>query len=123
MILSNADPHRTFLGMVGEKHLPAELVDGVENARTKGSVVKVLLALGELPDFTALPGKKVGPQHTGAVVINPSIDSLQRAWEDCEQGKPSEKPFMEGYIQSATERQPRPAGQAHDEPVLPVRAV
>jgi phytoene dehydrogenase-like protein len=111
VILSNADPHRTFLGMVGEEHLPAELVDGVKGTDTKGSVVKVLLALGELPDFTTLPGREVGPQHTGAVVINPSIDYLQRAWEDCQQGRPSEKPFMEGYIQSATEEGLAPPGK------------
>ena len=110
-ILSNADPHRTFLGMVGEKHLPPEVVEGLKGTGTRGSVVKVLLALGELPDFTTLPGKKVGPQHTGAIVINPSIDYLQRAWEDCERGRPSEKPFMEGYIQSATEEGLAPEGK------------
>ena len=111
VILSNADPHRTFLGMVGTEHLPPELVDGVKSTGTRGSVVKVLLALGELPDFTALPGKEVGPQHTGAVVINPSIDYLQRAWEDCKQGRPSARPFMEGYIQSATEEGLAPPGR------------
>ena len=103
VVLSNADPHRTYLGLVGEEHLPAELVEGLRKLRVKGSVVKVLLALGELPDFTALPGKEVGPQHTGAIVINPSVDYLQQAWEDCEQGRPSNKPFMDAYIQSATE--------------------
>ncbi|HET7271868.1 MAG TPA: NAD(P)/FAD-dependent oxidoreductase, partial [Rubrobacter sp.] len=111
VILSNADPHRTFLGMVGEKHLPQELVEGVKSTGTRGSVVKVLLALGELPDFTSLPGKEVGPQHTGAVIINPSIDYLQKAWEDCEKGRPSAQPFMEGYIQSATEDGLAPRGK------------
>jgi phytoene dehydrogenase-like protein len=111
VILSNADPHRTYLGMVGEEHLPDELVEGLGHMRVKGSVVKVLLALGELPDFTALPGKEVGPQHTGAMIINPSVDYLQKAWEDCEQGRPSKKPFMEGYIQSATEDGLAPEGK------------
>jgi phytoene dehydrogenase-like protein len=111
VILSNADPHRTYLGMVGEKHLPAKLIEGLGRMRVKGSVVKVLLALDELPDFVALPGKKVGPQHTGAIVINPSVDYLQRAWEDCNDGRPSERPFMEAYIQSATEDGLAPAGK------------
>ncbi len=111
VVLSNADPHRTYLGLVGQEHLPAELVEGLGHLRVKGSVVKVLLALGELPDFTALRGKEVGPQHTGAIVINPSVDYLQRAWEDCEQGRPSEKPFMEAYIQSATEDGLAPEGK------------
>ena len=71
IILSNADPTRTFLGMVGESHLPAEFADGVKRIKVKGSVVKVLMALGELPDFTAMPGTTIGPQHTGGIVINP----------------------------------------------------
>jgi phytoene dehydrogenase-like protein len=111
VVLSNADPHRTYLGMIGAEHLPAELVEGLGRMRVKGSVVKVLLALGELPDFTAMPGKEVGPQHTGAIVINPSMDYLQRAWEDCRNGRPSEQPFMEAYIQSATEDGLAPEGK------------
>src|SRR5215210_2232659 len=71
MVLSNADPQRTYLGMVGEKHLPDDLVEGVETMRVEGSVVKVLLALGELSDVEALPGNSPRPQHTGGIVINP----------------------------------------------------
>jgi phytoene dehydrogenase-like protein len=103
VVLSNADPCRTYLGMVGDEHLPAELVEGLGRMRVEGSVVKVLLALGELPDFAAVPGKEIGPQHTGGIVINPSAEYLQRAWEDCEAGRPSARPYMEGFIQSATE--------------------
>ncbi|MEZ4665951.1 MAG: hypothetical protein R2835_04815 [Thermomicrobiales bacterium] len=54
-------------------------------------------------DFTAMPGKEVGVQHTGGIVINPSIDYLQAAWEDCQLGNPSRLPFMDIYIQTATE--------------------
>ncbi|MGI8910850.1 MAG: phytoene desaturase family protein, partial [Rubrobacteraceae bacterium] len=111
VILSNADPRRTYLDMIGEEHLPGDLITGVKEMRVKGSVVKVLLALGELPNFVAMPGKQTGPQHTGAIVINPSVDYLQRAWEDCAEGRPSERPFMEGYIQSATEDGLAPPGK------------
>lgn len=111
VVLSNADPHRTYLGMVGEEHLPGDLVEGVRGMRTEGSVVKVLLGLSGLPDFDALPGAQAGPQHRGAIVINPSVDYLQRAWEDCAAGRPSERPFMEGYIQSATEDGLAPPGK------------
>jgi phytoene dehydrogenase-like protein len=111
VILSGADPHRTYLGMVGEEHLPDDLVEGVKGMRVEGSVVKVLLALGEPPDFEALPGKEIGPQHTGGIVINPSVDSLQGAWEECERGEPSGNPFIDGYIQSATEDGLAPPGK------------
>ncbi|HKG26913.1 MAG TPA: NAD(P)/FAD-dependent oxidoreductase [Thermomicrobiales bacterium] len=111
VVLSNADPHRTYLGMVGEKHLPGELVEGVKRLKVKGSVVKVLLGLGELPNFTAYPGTKIGPQHTGGITINPSVDYLERAWDDCKRGHPSKRPFMDCYIQTATEDGLAPAGK------------
>ncbi|MCA9858647.1 MAG: NAD(P)/FAD-dependent oxidoreductase, partial [Thermomicrobiales bacterium] len=104
IVVSNADPHRTFLDMVGADHLPSDLVSGIEHMRVKGSVVKLLVGLNELPNFTAMPGTEVGVQHTGGIVINPSIDYLQAAWDDCRAGKPSAHPFMDVYIQTATEQ-------------------
>ncbi len=111
LVLSNADPHRTFLGMVGAQHLPTELVDGVSRLKVKGSVVKVLMGLGELPNFTALPGTEIGPQHTGGIVINPSVEYLETAWDDCKRGRPSARPFMDCYIQTATEDGLTPPGK------------
>jgi phytoene dehydrogenase-like protein len=110
-ILSNADPQRTFLGMVPARVLPATFREAIASMKVKGSVVKVLLALNQLPDFRCLPGTTVGPQHTGGIVINPSIDYLERAWEDCKQGRPSTRPFMDCYIQSATEDGLAPPGK------------
>jgi phytoene dehydrogenase-like protein len=111
VVLSNADPQRTFLGMVGEGRLPEAFAASVKRIRAKGSVVKVLLGLGELPDFTAMPGTVVGPQHTGGIVINPSVDWLETAWDDCKRGHPSRRPFMDCYIQTATEEGLAPAGK------------
>ncbi len=110
-VLSNADPHRTYLQMTGEANLPADFAEGVKRIKHKGSVVKVLLGLGELPDFTALPGTAVGPQHTGGITINPSIDYLETAWDECKRGLPSSKPFMDCYIQTATEDGLAPPGK------------
>ncbi len=111
VVLSNADPQRTFLGLVAARHLPADYGESVEAIRHKGSVVKVLLGLGELPDFVACPGTDVGPQHTGGIVINPSMAYLDAAWQDCKVGHPSKRPFMDCYIQSATEDGLAPAGK------------
>ncbi|HEX5499356.1 MAG TPA: NAD(P)/FAD-dependent oxidoreductase, partial [Thermomicrobiales bacterium] len=77
VVLANADPQRTFLGLVGAANLPAEFAERVRQIRSKGSVVKVLMGLGELPNFTAMPGADIGPQHTGGIVINPSVDWLE----------------------------------------------
>src|SRR3954447_10453067 len=111
IVLSNADPTRTFLKMVGASRLPDDFVSGIERLKVKGSVVKVLLGLGELPNFTAMPGTEIGPQHTGGIVINPSVDYLETAWDDCKRGQPSRHPFMDCYIQTATEDGLTPPGK------------
>src|SRR5205814_4216313 len=56
-VVSGADPRRTFLGLVGERHLPAEFVESIRRFKFRGASAKVNLALGELPSFSCLPGR------------------------------------------------------------------
>ncbi len=56
VVVSGADPKRTFLGLVEPSALPEDFLRGIERFRTTGNSAKVNLALSELPDFTALPG-------------------------------------------------------------------
>src|SRR5918998_1449493 len=63
------------------------------------------------PPSTASTGTSVGPQHTGGIVINPSVDYLETAWDDCKRGHPSRRPFMDCYIQTATEEGLTPPGK------------
>ena len=110
-IISTADPQRTFLQMVDRGSLPSDFVTAIETMKRQGSVVKVLLGLGGLPDFTSLPGTDIGPQHTGGIMICPSVDYVQDAWLDAEAGRPSARPFMDCYIQTATEDGLAPEGK------------
>jgi phytoene dehydrogenase-like protein len=109
-VLSNADPKRTFLRL-----LPAGAIDdatrkSVEEIDTRGSVVKVNLALSELPDYVAMPGRRIGPQHTGTVEICPSIGYLERAWEQAAAGEVVRRPFMEVFCGSAVDDSLAPPG-------------
>jgi phytoene dehydrogenase-like protein len=52
------------------------------------------LALSGLPDFRALPGAP-GPQHRATMHICPSIEYVERAWDDAKYGRPSERPLLE----------------------------
>jgi phytoene dehydrogenase-like protein len=109
-VLSNADPKRTFLGLLPDGAIDAATRRAVEEIDTRGSVVKVNLALRELPDYRALPGTTVGPQHTGTVEICPSIDYLERAWRQADAGGISEEPFMEVFCGSAVDDSLAPPG-------------
>lgn len=109
IVLSNADPATSFLRLIPDGVLDAEFLQRVRDWKTPASVVKVNLALEELPDFTCLPGS--GPQHQGTIEISPSIDYLERAWQDADGGKYSNDPFMEVFIQSTTDPTLAPEGK------------
>ncbi len=109
--ISNADPKRTFFGLVGRPHLPPEFSAQVDAYKCEGASFKINLALGELPNFTAYPGTTVGPQHRGTTHICPSLDSLERAWDDAKFGASSREPLLEITIPTAYDNSLAPDGK------------
>ncbi len=110
-IISNADPIRTFMGMGLEKHLPTEFTDGIRNIRMRSGVIKINVALNGLPNFTALPGEKLGPQHRGTIHIAPDMAYMERAFDDAKNGNPSENPVIEMCIPSSVDPTLAPEGK------------
>jgi phytoene dehydrogenase-like protein len=108
-VISGVDPHRTFLKLVGEKNLDPEIAQQVKRFKMRGSSGKVNLALDGLPDFTCLPG--YGPHLRGDITIAPSIDYLERAYDDAKYGAFSKKPFMDIVIPSLTDPTVAPPGK------------
>ena len=109
IVVSSADPRRTFLGLVGEKHLPAEFAASIHRFRFRGASAKVNLALGELPSFTCLPGR--GPHLRGAVSISPSVAYLERAYDEAKYGEFSRRPYMDIVIPSMLDPTMAPPGK------------
>jgi len=111
LVLSNADPKRTFLGLLEDGSLPGEYEERVRTIDMTGSVIKVNLALEEVPDFYGLPGAEPGPEHAGTIEISPSIDYLESAFREAQDGCYSSRPFMEVFIQSVTDDSLAPPGK------------
>jgi phytoene dehydrogenase-like protein len=111
VVVSNADPKRTFLGLVGRACLPPEFVRQIEAYRCEGSSFKINLALGELPSYSALPGTMLGPQHRGTTHICASMDALERAWDEAKHGAPSNEPLLEITIPTAYDSSLAPPGK------------
>jgi len=109
-VLSNADPKRTFLTLLPSGAIDEATRKAIGAIDTRGSVVKVNLALSELPDYGAMPGSEVGPQHRGTVEICPSIDYLERAWAQASDGHIADEPFMEVFCGSAVDDSLAPPG-------------
>ena len=107
--ISGADPRRTFMQFVGAQHLPNELVDGIRRFRFRGTSAKVNLALSEAPNFTCMPG--VGAHLRGAISISPSVDYLERAYDDAKYGEFSRRPYMDIILPSMIDPGMAPPGQ------------
>ena len=111
VVVSNADPKQTFLKLVGEEQFETSFVKNVQKIKDQGCVVKINAALSELPEFTALPGKGPGPQHRGITGIGPSMDYLEKAFDDAKYGRPSKKPFLRVTFHSVTDPELAPPGK------------
>ncbi|HWR52026.1 MAG TPA: NAD(P)/FAD-dependent oxidoreductase [Bryobacteraceae bacterium] len=93
-VASNLDPRRTFLQLLDPQDLEWDFLDAIRHYRSEGTSAKINFALKALPDFTAVPGAP-GPQHRATMHICPSIEYVERAWDDAKYGRPSDRPLIE----------------------------
>ena len=109
VISSSVDPRLTFMKMVGEQHLPEDFVDDIKRYKFRGSSGKVNLALDALPNFRSLSG--AGPHLRGAVSISPSVDYMERAYDDAKYGHYSRRPYIDIVIPTLTDPSVAPPGK------------
>ena len=100
-IVSCAHPVTTYLSLVGEERLPGDVVRDVKRYRTRSGSVKLNVALPELPAFPAWDQE--GDVHKGLVAVSPSVEYLERAWDDAKYGRMSEHPYVEVVFPTAHE--------------------
>jgi phytoene dehydrogenase-like protein len=100
-VVSCAHPVTTYLSLIGEERLPGDVVRDVRRYRTRSGSVKLNVALSELPAFPAWDQE--GDPHKGLVAVSPSIEYLERAWDDAKYGRMSEHPYVEVVFPTAHE--------------------
>src|SRR5215204_6297189 len=95
--------------MIGEEHLPDDFCTDLKRYKYRGSSGKVNLALDGLPDFKSLPGP--GPHLRGAISISPSVEYMERAYDDAKYGQFSRHPYIDMVIPSLTDPSVAPPGK------------
>ncbi|HEY2131008.1 MAG TPA: NAD(P)/FAD-dependent oxidoreductase [Streptosporangiaceae bacterium] len=110
VIVSTVHPRIAFLDQIGQEHLPPDFVTDIEHWKTRSGVVKINLALSELPDFTADPGSQLQEHHTGSVEMAPTMEYMERAFQDAREGRPAARPFSDGVIPTAFDKTLSPEG-------------
>jgi phytoene dehydrogenase-like protein len=109
VVISSLDPRRTFLQMVNERELPTDLVTTIKNFKFQGTSAKVNFALDGLPEYPALKGR--WDIFKGFVNIGPSIDYLERAFDDAKYGWFSQRPYLDVCVQSVIDPDMAPPGK------------
>jgi phytoene dehydrogenase-like protein len=109
LVVSSLDPRLTFRRLLEPDALPGDFLVDVDRYKFRGSSAKVNLALDALPDFRCLPGP--GPHLRGAISISPSVDYMERAYDDAKYGRFSRRPYMDVVIPSLTDPSVAPPGK------------
>jgi len=107
-VVSGTDPRVTFRKLVDEKDLPGELVLAIDRFKFRGSSGKVNLALDALPIFPAMRDPAL---IRGSIEICPSMDYLERAYDDASHGGFSRRPYMDIVIPSTVDPTMAPPGK------------
>ena len=120
-VTSALDPRRTFTQLVDPRELPTELVDAINRYRFQGTSSKVNFALDGTPHFPALGDRF--DQYRGFTNLGPSMEYLERAFDDAKYGWFSQRPYLDCAVQSVVDPDMAPPGQARHVLLRPVHAV
>ena len=111
VVVSCVHPKIAFLELLDRAELPADFVQDIEHWRTRSGVVKVNVAMSELPDFISQPGKNQQDHHTGSVELCFSPEYAERAFQDAHMDrKAAVRPFVDGTIPTTLDRKLAPEG-------------
>jgi phytoene dehydrogenase-like protein len=108
-ISSSVDPRLTFVKFIEHGHLPEEFLEDVRRYKFRGSSGKVNMALDALPDFKCMPGP--GAHLRGAISISPSVEYMEKAYDDAKYGNYSRRPYIDMVIPSLTDPSVAPPGK------------
>jgi phytoene dehydrogenase-like protein len=110
IVVTTLHPKTAFLDQLDERELPDDFVTDIKRWKTRSGVVKINLALSELPNFTADPCEGMGEHHTGSVEMAPSIEYMEEAFLEARAGRPATRPFSDGVIPTTWDKTLAPEG-------------
>lgn len=106
-IISDYDARYTFTSLVPPPELEPEFNRSVRRIRYAGCVARINLALKELPAFSGVPIEAL----SGTIVLSPSVNYMERAFDQAKHGNVSTAPVLEICIPSVSDPSYAPAGK------------
>ncbi|HXC08449.1 MAG TPA: NAD(P)/FAD-dependent oxidoreductase [Steroidobacteraceae bacterium] len=125
-VISNLNPKLLYGSLIDPNALPQDFRERIAHWRCGSGTFRMNVALSELPDFTALPGRSLAEHHTAGIIMAPSLAYMDQAYLDAKAGGWSKRPIVEMLIPSTLDDSLAPPGQhvaslfcQHVAPVLP----
>jgi phytoene dehydrogenase-like protein len=111
LVVSNADPKRTFLSLVGADRLPVAFADQVRAYRSEGASLKINLAVAELPRIAGDRGEDVQPYHRGLVQVTKPLADLDADQASARRGVAAPAAHMELCVPTVHDPSLAPEGR------------
>ena len=111
VVASSADAHVTFERLCDPAELPAAFRNAVARIDYSSASAKINLALSEPPNFRADPSRGIADHHHGTIHICPTLDTIERAFDDAKYGWPSSEPVLELTMPSSVDETIVPDGK------------
>jgi phytoene dehydrogenase-like protein len=109
-VVANVNPKLLFEQLVPAEHVDADFAARIAAYRCASGTFRMNVALSELPDFTALPGRAAAPHHASGIVVAPSLAYMERAYFDARTEGWSKAPIVEVLIPSVVDPSLAPPG-------------
>ena len=110
LVLSNADPKRTFLGLTDERELPSEFIEAIRGIKMAGPCAKVNMVLSEEPKFTGT-SPDATPQERSLFTLVPSLEFAERCYDVAKFGEIPEQLWVDCVIASNADSSLAPPGK------------
>ncbi len=111
IVVSNADPVRTLFDLVGQKHLPADLIQSMETYDSRGSMARVYVVVDELPAFIGFNASEKGAEHEGHIFLGPSVELFENGWDAQRRGRIPDDFALEVLIDTVRDDSFAPSGK------------
>ena len=111
LIAASLAPKLLYLELIDSSKIDADFRSRIERTRTESAVLRMNVALSELPDFSCRPGAGIQDHHGAGIVIGPTLDYMENAYLDARRGDWSEHPVIELLIPSTVDDTLAPAGR------------
>ena len=125
-VVSNLNPKLLYGQLIDPGALDEDFRERMNNWRCGSGTFRMNVALAELPDFTALPGRARAEHHTSGIIMAPSLAYMDQAYLDAKAGGWSKRPIVEMLIPSTLDESLAPPGRhvaslfcQHVAPALP----